>query len=435
MVWLAGLVVFALVGFATWSLTLGQSPGPSPSSKPSAKDTPAAKDSPSLDDAPLLPETAKSGSHRDPSTQTPLQQQVELSAIRGAEWLCRMGRVEGRFVPGHCPALNLDLDGEPFLRQAGAAFALARSARLTADERHLARATQAVVLLCSETTVDPQRPQERSTALPSSVLNRVASASFLILAINELPAPQKDLLDQSEQLCNYLRRQQRTDGSLTLTEDAAQDDEDSINVYSGPALYALMRSQQHRPATWKTDLVRQALKYYGPWWKAHKNLTFVPSHTAAYTEAFLLTKEQAFADLVTEMNDWLCGLQYDRLDLRHPDWWGGFMSWQDGRAVAGLPDIRSAAAAESLAEVCRVTRQLADATRFDRYRASLELALQFLTRLQYTPVSTRHFADWYRPQLLGGFHASPQDGNLSLEYTQHAIGAMVQYVTEVAAKP
>jgi hypothetical protein len=52
--------------------------------------------------------------------------------------------------------------------------------------------------------------------------------------------------------------------------------------------------------------------------------------------------------------------------------------------------------------------------------------------LQYTQANTNHFADWYRPKVLGGFHASAVDGNLRLDYNQHVVCAMVQYATCVA---
>jgi hypothetical protein len=79
-----------------------------------------------------------------------------------------------------------------------------------------------------------------------------------------------------------------------------------------------------------------------------------------------------------------------------------------------------------------VARETGDVTRHKRYRESLERALQFLTTLQYINANTQHFADWYRPTLLGGFFASHQDGNLRIDYTQHAVCAMVQYLSYVA---
>ena len=254
---------------------------------------------------------------------------------------------------------------------------------------------------------------------------------MLVAAIHELPAPQDDLLAKAEELCAYIRRQQQADGQLTCTEGdekAAAAEPDGVNLYPGLALYGLMRSQAHRPVAWKTDMVRKALAYYAHWWREHRDVALVPWQTAAYAEAYLLTKEKPFADFVGEMNDWLCTQQYDRLDPRHPEWLGGI-----GGGKSPAPDISSATCAESLAEACRVARETADLPRHRRYTAALELDLQFLTTLQYSDANSQHFAPLYRERLLvGGFHGSHKDGDLRLDYTQHAVCAMAQYLTAVA---
>jgi hypothetical protein len=109
------------------------------------------------------------------------------------------------------------------------------------------------------------------------------------------------------------------------------------------------------------------------------------------------------------------------------------MSWTDGKALATAPDISSASYAESLAEACRVARESADLPRHKRYSAALESSLQFVTTLQYTDASTQHFAPLYRQRVLvGGFHASHQDGDLRIDYAQHAVCAMIQYLEYVA---
>jgi hypothetical protein len=61
--------------------------------------------------------------------------------------------------------------------------------------------------------------------------------------------------------------------------------------------------------------------------------------------------------------------------------------------------------------------------------------LQFLITLQYTEANTQHFADWYRPAMLGAFHASHQDGTLRIDYTQHAVCALIQYLSSVVEAP
>jgi hypothetical protein len=433
MAWLVCVLVFAVGGLATWSLTRGQTPSDpadgSPLPKGSAPAAPAPRPSapPAAGEpAPLIPPGLAPADA--PAGGSELRKQIDISARCGAEWLFRMNTLKGRFLPGFLPSVNAVMDGDDFVRQAGAALALARAARYTADKAYAARATQAVLALLDDTVAEPDPAEPavtlRHTALPSSPASCLAAAGLLVAAVNELPGPQDDLLKKSEELCAYLRKQQQADGRL----DCGGDDKSAADpATAGAALYGLMRSQAHRPAPWKIEVARKALAYYAPCWRAHKGAAFVPWQTAAYAEAFLATKEQPFADFVNEMNDWLCQQQQDRLDPRHPEWLGGFAG------PGAAPDVTTASYAEGLAEACRVAREAADLPRHRRYSAALELSLQFLTTLQYTDANTQHFAPWYRQRsLVGGFHGSHLDGDLRLDYTQHAVCAMIQYLTYVA---
>jgi hypothetical protein len=421
---LVAFLILAAAGCLTLSLLRGQDRKPEDRG-PRTEGSKAALAAP-----PAVP--AKPA--RDLSSLSPVQRQMLLSAQRGADWLFRMHRLKGRFVYGYLPALATELEGDHYLRQAGAAFALARAARFTGEERYAARAAQALLALLDDTAADPNDPQVRYTALPPGVVNRLGAAGLLIAAVHELPAPERDLLDKSEQLCNYVRRQARPDGSLRLNETDPADDPEGAQFYPGAALYGLARSHQHRPAAWKLDLLRKAVAHYHPWWRAHKNPAFVPWQSAAYAEAYALTGEKAFADCVLEMNDWLLTLQYaqlDGVDQRRVLWYGGFKGYADGRPVESAPDVGSAACAEALAEACRVAEKAGDAERHKRYAEGLVRTLQFLTTLQYTEPNTQYFADWYRPRLAGAFHASHQDGNLRIDYTQHAVSALVLYLEYV----
>jgi hypothetical protein len=424
--WLIALLVLVAGGITALSLSRGQDQPPS--NAPAVSGTLSGNTA--AQPEPKAPE-------RDLTRLTPLQRQMYLSARRGADWLVRTNRPDGQFDHGYQPALGTVLEGDHYLRQAGAAFALARAAALTGDERYSAIARQAILRLLLSTTTDSQNPTVRHTSLPSVVVNRLGAAGMLVMAINELPSPGADLLDQSDQLCAYIRQQQQPDGSLCFTDSPGDvsltgADPEGLDSYPGEALYGLMLSQRYRPAGWKTDTVRKALGYYRSWWQAHRSMAFTPWQTAAYAEAYLLTREKAFADFVDEMNDWICGLQYNQLDQNHPLWLGGFMGWSDGKPAQTVPLATSADYAEGLAEACRVARQAGDVARFQRYREALERSLQFVATLQYTETNTRQFADWYRPVLLGGFCAAHHDGTLRIDYTQHAVSALAQYLRHVA---
>ncbi len=411
--WLSVSFSAALVGLAAWSLIFGQ--------EPAAPPRPA-----------VVPSNGSPAPARDINQLSILGRQMYLGAQRGADWLFRANRPDGRFDDGYLPALQRKVEGDNYLRQAGAAFALARAARFTGDQRYANVARQAVLTLLIDTATDDKKGQ-RYTSLPSVAVNRLASAGMLVLAINELPQPAEELLEKSEQLCAFIQGQRRADGSLAATDnldDAA--DLDAVNHHPGLALYALMRSQQYRPAPWKTDLVRQALAYYRPWWHKNKNAAFVAAQTMAYAEVYLLTGDAGCLEFVREMSDWLCDLQYMTLVPDQPFSFGGFMTFADGRAIPTEPSIGAAAYAESLADACRAARKANDLPRAQRYREALERCLQFVTTLQYTEANTQHFATWYRPRVVGGFHASHQDGNLRIDATQHAVSALVQYLAYVA---
>src|SRR5262249_47794407 len=160
--------------------------------------------------------------------------------------------------------------------------------------------------------IHPSAPDVRYPTLPAALVNRLAAAGLLAAAVHELPNPGKDLVTNADQLCNFIRRMQQPDGSLKWAETPNPESGpvfvDGTSLFTGPALFAIARSHRLHPADWKIDLVRKARSHYMAWWREHKNPIFVPWHTAAYAEAYLCTKEQAFADAVNELNDWLCTL-------------------------------------------------------------------------------------------------------------------------------
>ncbi len=435
--WGLGAALLGALIYLGWQPSRGQEPPRLPSPPP----LPERKPLGTLE-SPASPEARAETEFHDPAKLDPVHRGIYMSARMGAEWLWRANRPDGLFLYGYIPSLDVPMEGDSFLRQIGGAFALARAARFTGNPHYAARAKQAILTLLTKTEIDPKDPSVRSFRFPSSYANRLGAAGLLLLAIHELPDPANDLLEQSDQLCQFIRKQQQADGSLQFEDERPDsktpnpllpdEDKEGINYYPGEALYGLMRSQQHRPAAWKTDVARKALEYYRGYWRKNQDTALVPWQTSAYTEAHLLTKDKAFADFVFELNDWMCALQYDH---RHPTWQGGFAIWMEGKAVAMPPRVGSASYAEGLADACRVARQAGDVQRFERYRDATQRCLQFLETLQYTAGNTKHFAGDYRQRLYGAFFGSHQDGTLRIDYTQHAVCAMIQYLEQVAEIP
>jgi hypothetical protein len=365
-------------------------------------------------------------------------QPIFFSAHRAMEWLKLTNKPDGRFVYGFQPALRVQLEGDNFQSQAGATLALARASRYYRDGRGSAIARQAALtLLDLETVADPQDVTIRYTAAPPTAVERLSSHGLLVCAIHELADSDKskDLLDKADQLCNYLRQQQRTDGTLAVTVGANVLKSGSADLdaeRAGWALQGVIRSHKQRPAAWKLDMLRRARSAYAAAWQHNKGIAIVCSHTPAYAEAYAQTREPAFAETVFAMNDWLVGLQYrEEVDSPRRHWNGGFRRCNEGKIEQATPDISSARCAESLADACRVAKLMGDLPRYDRYERALLHNAHFLMSLQYTSARTQHFVEKFRPSILGAFHASHQDGNIRIDYTQHALCAMVQYLDRV----
>jgi hypothetical protein len=384
--------------------------------------------------APLSAQT-RPGKAPDASKLPESAQPIYFSAAHATDWLKLTNRADGRFVHGFNPALRLIVnDGDNFLSQAGATMALARASRYFRDERGTAIARQAALSLLQLDTVLEEDKTTRVPASPSAAVNRLAANGVLLCAIHEIATPGKDLLDQGDQLGNYLRKQQRPDGSLAVAPGAivlVSGSEDGDTVHAGWALRGIIRSQHQRPAEWKLDLIRKARGHYHNVWHAKKNIAMVCTHTPAYAEAYRLTKDAAYADTVFAMNDWLVAQQYrEEFDGGRKHWTGGFPR-QAGAKDPAAPDVWSAIPGQSLADACRVAKLAGDLPRLQRYEKALLQNCYFLMSLQYGPEKASHYVEGFRPKILGAFHASHQDGNLKIDYTQHALCAMVQYLDAV----
>lgn len=366
---------------------------------------------------------------------SPVSQQLLPTFHRGAEFLTRMQQPNGRFLNGWVTALNRPLEGDHFLRQGTATFALCRLAKFTADEKYTVRACQSVLALLAETVADPNRPGTRHTIHAPMTCDRIAGVAFVLMGIGELPDPTPDMLAKGEELTEYLLLQQKPDGSFP-TEAPDTTNMEPMADLVGPALYGLALSHQAKPTPGKLAALKKALAYYRPRFQSRPSLAAVPWFTGAYALAYELSGEAGFAESVLEMNDWLCKYQYDQADPLHPDWRGGFQQIEKGKALRQTPDLSAAIYCQSLADACRLLRKLpkADVERYTRYRTALQRGMQYVAGLQFTRETTLHLAPQVGKELTGGFHTSTQDGTVRIEQTAWAVSALAQYFTSGAEK-
>jgi hypothetical protein len=353
-----------------------------------------------------------------------LTRELVFATQRGMEWLSRDGihQSNGRLVAGIDPALGKVIDEDNCVRQALGAFALARAARLTGEEKYAVRAAQTILSLLTEAPKDPANPAARKPTGPG---NRFGTAVHLAMAVYELPDAAPELVQCGEELCQFVRAAIQPDGSVRTGDAGEPTDE-----YAGPALAALAMSQKAAPAPWKQEALAKGLGYYRQQFRTAPALHIIPWMTAAAVEAHLQAKDPAAAEFVFEMADWLRKLQYDGADRHRAAWQGGFPTVADGKVSQTPPTVETALYAMALADACRLIRRMdhPDPARYDQYRAAVGRALRFVATLQYGEDNTQHFAAHFRPALVGAFHPSAADGTLRADHTAVAVAALSQYL-------
>ena len=350
---------------------------------------------------------------QDPRALTPLVNQTLHASRRGADWLARANTTKGLFTPGLDPATATEIPGSP-LGQVQAAWALAKASAAFGDERYEMRALQALLACLEDTTEDAEDPQARHSSAPSAVVSRPAGTATLLVAIASLEKPPAELLDKAEALARYLCKP----AVLASLETVSKADPSITALVS----HALLVSHRHRPAPWKLEAARKA---FGINLTAEALQKAMPWPLIAAAE--MSRHDPSFTSRVHALSETLLATQIDKLDPRHPEWFGG---WSAIQTIAGAEPAQptcsaTANALMALAEAAAVTRRDGDLNRHQRLKDAMDRGTQFLLQLQYTDANTQHFADWYRPRLTGGFRPGPKDTVLCLEQNHGALMALL----------
>lgn len=427
--------IFIAVGAGVSAGWLTSTTGAVEQTAPLVASTPAGSNAALVRDASAGPLAAEAPIKRfEPLAALPFTTQVAVrGVVWGAEWLHRRHQTQGRFLYGFNPALREPLVGEDDIAQARAALALALAARFCGEEKYAATAGQTILTLLTAAPPDPRESQVRVPRAPSAVCNRVGFASALMLAIHALPGADNQLLEDGERLWRFLRRQLREDGSVHYIDDAAgqplRQDPQGLYEHPGWALWAIATSHRRHPSEEKQGAVRRGLRLY----RTHSNADPHPMLAAtlilAAAEWTAQTRDSEAAATAYEAAERLCRAQIPVTDPRLPQWAGAFRQYRDGRLIDVPSGPETGIYVLALAAACETAKQLGDLPRFNKYAAAVVDASRYLAGLQYTEANTRHFEAAFRTHMLiGAFHLGPNDGNIRLDATAHALLGWLRFL-------
>ncbi len=340
------------------------------------------------------------------------------SCREAAGWLGRMSKVDGRVVAALDATLQRELQGSD-VAQAQACLAMARYAKFSGDEKLTAAASQLCLTLLSTCKVDAK---DATMLVPSIVVEdgqRALLASYLCMAICELPNPEAKLLMEANKLARFLYTTLREDGSVQAgcTGEKAE-------LVAGVCFQALMVSDSVSPDAWKRDALARGVTYYRAVFTKAKSATLACALLPAVVDYALRVKSDAANTFAMELADDLCERQYTISEAKQLRWVGGLKPSRGEE-----PNLQTAEAGQALSAAITLCTQIPDATRFQRYRSACSKAFSYVRQCQFDDANTKHFDRNFRvTYLVGSAHNSLTDGQSRAEHTASVLLCQLRFL-------
>lgn len=233
---------------------------------------------------------------------------------------------------------------------------------------------------------------------------KISYNAFLIMALINSSLPDRDQL--AKELADAILALQRGDGSYSTS--FTKDTNDAIDYYPGEAMLALIKLYESTHDQRYLESVQKAFPYYKKTWQERKNSAMVPWHTQAYYLLYRNTQDPQIPPFIFEMNNWVIDNYQGEL--------GGFPK-NDPRNLTSFM-------LEGLVDAYALAKSLGDTQHIRSYENSVNLARDFVLRSQYTKADTLMLK--HPARAIGGFKASLKDPRIRVDYTQHAVMALIK---------
>jgi AMMECR1 domain-containing protein len=206
---------------------------------------------------------------------------------------------------------------------------------------------------------------------------------------------------------------QNIDGSFNTY--FVSDRNTGVDYYPGEAMLALIKLYNKTRERTYLDAVYKAFYYYRQYWRNNKNTAFIPWHSQIYFLLYNEIKDPQIKDFVFEMNDWLIN-NYQIYSDAYIDEIGGFPK--------SNPRNSTSSYLEGIADACLLARNIDDNFHLIKYRDAIRLGVRFILLTQYTEDNAFYIRNQKRA--LGGFRHSLISNTQRIDYTQHAIMALMK---------
>ena len=207
--------------------------------------------------------------------------------------------------------------------------------------------------------------------------------------------------------------------------------DDNQNFYPGEAL---VYWSEVYSADRDDKLLRKFMKsfhYYKTWHLSHRNPAFIPWHTQAYYNIWLLTKNDELKDFIFDMNDWLISVMQKDDNNTYKDLDGRFYSQ---RPYYGPPHASSTGVyLEGLIDAYKLANTVGDSERQENYRIAILKGLRSVMQLQFSDdVDMFYISE--KGRVAGGIRTTVYDNEIRVDNVQHNLMAVIKILMEFERK-
>lgn len=333
-------------------------------------------------------------------------------------YLLRHLKEDGTFYSGYEPFHNKVYESVEPARQAYGAWVLARASRAPGAgdrSRDLKHAAGKVidVLVQHVSYAEDDLWLRFQNEMPS-----VAELSFLLLALANLPGddPRRSLMrDLSAKLWTCIELPHgrvRTHPGFDSGTDAFQD------YFPAQVLLALAAAVEQSAIDIDQTRLRRAFRYYRHRFRYKRHFGQVTWLLQAFSKWWHVTGDNAFAEFVFEVADWLLGYQHDKT--------GAFINDHQ----PDTPGYTTAVYLEGLAALLPLAARLGDEHRYKTYRRAFMHGFYFLDRLI---IQERDRSILPSPDFaLGGLRQGLYYSEIRTDFVQHSLSALLEFTAHEA---
>ncbi|MFH0982507.1 MAG: AMMECR1 domain-containing protein [Planctomycetota bacterium] len=345
-----------------------------------------------------------------------------------AEYIIYRQQPEGQFSYQYEPSADAYTDANNFVRQADAAWGLARYAQQTGDPVAGEAAEKALRFLLRYVTALPE-VEGAGYFLGPDGSSDLGATALLCLALTDHPQTERWHVIRDELVLGMLWLQQPSGAFITVFPPALV--EGGRETFPGQALLALARAYPSGPQDRMQRAFEIALSFYREEFRKAPQAESVAWQTPAFALMARRTGRRDYAELVFEMNDWLTGYQLQPGNCDWPELHGainppgraaGFTPADRGGKPHGSPS--TAVYLEGLAEALALAREVGDTERAERYGRAVRAAARFVMQLQFR----REEGFYVRSPIdcFNGVRYAPWDSRIRIDHCSRALSALTR---------